>query len=145
MHEHMKPLTTEETKETLTFFFPRDRSETQPPEITVMVRRVAEDEWQAGMSVCSREDMFERREGRVRAFGRLQRRPLQSQDPGFLGDALSMRCLGINKHCEQIKGPHGKPVGEKVMQELSSAKFEERLKKMKIHAVNPFAEKKATQ
>jgi hypothetical protein len=140
MHKAMKPLTAEETKQTLTFFFPRERNETTPPQVTVMVRRVSEDEWQAGMAVCSRKDMFERREGRVRAFGRLQRRPFSDHNPGVLGDHLAGRCMDINQLCEAIKGADGSPVCEKTLQELSSAKFEQRLRAMKIHPLNPCAE-----
>ncbi len=150
MNKHITPLTAEETQQTLTFFFPRDRDETTPPEVTVMIRRTAEHEWHAGMSVCSRKDMFEKKEGRVRAFGRLKGRPIETEGPygeaaGWLGDTLASICETVNKACERVKGPDGKPVGNATISQLSSARFAKRLETMKIHPLNPCAEIEVAQ
>jgi hypothetical protein len=145
MNEHMKPLTREETKETLTFFFPKERSESTPPEVTVMVRRTAEGTWRAGMSVCSVDDMFEKKEGRLRAFGRLQRRPLQDCNPRFLGSQLVRRCVVINTDTQLHRGDGEDPVGHKALEELGSEGFAKRLRAMQVHPLNLCAEVEVTQ
>ncbi len=76
----MKPLTREQTEGTLTFFFPRVRTGTRPPEVTLMVSR-AGDEWVAGLAMCSRQDNFQKRIGRWIAYHRLLKRPLRDKSP----------------------------------------------------------------
>ncbi len=84
----MTPLTREQTAGTLTFFFPCKRDAAQAPEVTLMVRRVAEDEWHAGLAQCSQEDMFSKRLGRKMAFHRLQGAPLRGVSPDSLLDQV---------------------------------------------------------
>lgn len=84
----MKPLTREQTAGTLTFFFPYKRDFEHAPEVTLIIRRVAEDEWHAGLAQCSREDMFDKKVGRKMAFHRLQGAPLRSGNPISLLDQV---------------------------------------------------------
>ena len=85
----MKPLTPEQTAGTLTFFFPQLRDATTPPEATLIVRRVAENAWQAGLALCSNDDMFSRRLGRKIAFHRLEGRPIFADNvPGLLTQVM---------------------------------------------------------
>ena len=75
----MKSLTKEQTAGTLTFFFPSRRDAETPPRTTLMVRRVGEEEWHAGLAMCSDDDMFQRRLGRKIAFHRLEGSPIRNQ------------------------------------------------------------------
>lgn len=61
---------------TLTFHFPFQRGPEAPPEMTLVVRRAAPDEWRAGIAVCSLGDQFVKSFGRRVAYHRLMGRPL---------------------------------------------------------------------
>ena len=119
----------EKTAGTLTFFFPYKRDMGTPPEVTVMVRRTGEEEWRAGFSVCSREDMFCRRVGRVIAFQRLEGHPfpgprtIVSKKPLDLLIAIAMRCAKINKR-------RGSTVAPNTIEQLSD--IVERLEGMRV-------------
>jgi hypothetical protein len=80
----MKSLTKEQTAGTLTFYFPFERDAITPPRATLIVRRVGEEEWHAGLAVCSDDDMFQRQVGRKIAFHRLQGFPIRGQTPDEL-------------------------------------------------------------
>jgi hypothetical protein len=95
----MKGLTREQTKGTLTFHLPLQRGPETPPEMTLMVRRVAADQWHAGVAVCSAGDMFEKRIGRKLAFHRLTGNPVKANTPDTLVDVLweRLECLSQNR------------------------------------------------
>jgi hypothetical protein len=81
----MKPLTREQTAGTLTFYFPFERDAETPPQTTLMVRRIAENEWHAGLAICGGGDMFSKKIGRKIAFHRLAAIPFRDQSvPGLL-------------------------------------------------------------
>lgn len=61
---------------TLTYHLPLKRGPQRPPMATLVVRRVGEEEWQAGLTVCSRGDQFVKRIGRRVALHRLAGKPL---------------------------------------------------------------------
>lgn len=84
----------EKTAGTLTFFFPHKRDMGTPPEVTVMVRRINEGEWHAGLAMCSKDDMFEKRTGRKMAFHRLQGFPIRDSSPLRLIHQIAAR-IGV--------------------------------------------------
>lgn len=79
-----KGLTREQAKGTLTFYLPLERDDVTPPEVTILVRRVAADQWHAGIAVCSEGDTFQKRLGRQIAFGRLVGSPIKGTTPSAL-------------------------------------------------------------
>ena len=87
----MRGLSKEQTRGTLTFHLPMQRGPKTPPEMTLMVRRVAADQWHAGFAVCSAEDMFQKRAGRTLAFHRLTGNPIKADAPDSLMDVLLAR------------------------------------------------------
>lgn len=93
----MKPLTREQTFGTLTFYFPYKRGPEQPPEVTVMVRRVSDFEWQAGLSMCSKTDTFDKKVGRKIAFHRLNGFPLRDKSPLGLMRQIAQRIDEVTK------------------------------------------------
>jgi len=86
----------ERTAGTLTFFFPHKRDMGTPPEVTVMVRRVSDEEWHAGLAMCSSDDMFEKRTGRKMAFHRLQGFPIQAASPLGLVTQIGVRIDAVS-------------------------------------------------
>jgi hypothetical protein len=87
----------EKTAGTLTFFFPEKRDRETPPEVTLMVRRVGEEEWHAGLAMCSKDDMFEKRFGRRVAFHRLQGCPIRDHYPVGLIRQIAERLDNVTK------------------------------------------------
>ena len=76
MKRQVTPKMSEGTK---TYHLPFDRSTGISPEVTLAVRRSGDVDgniFMLGMAVCSRQENFEKREGRWRAFERLRFRPL---------------------------------------------------------------------
>lgn len=68
-------LTHEQTVGTRTFYFPLERGPETPPEVTVVIQPAENPDkrmFDAGFSVCSSEDQFEKTEGRTRAFFRMR-------------------------------------------------------------------------
>lgn len=80
---------------TLTYHLPLKRGPEDPPEMTIVVRRVMENNWHAGISVCSLGDHFVRRIGRFRAGGKLVSNPFTANDPEQL-------CHQIEQHLDQL-------------------------------------------
>ena len=73
-------------KGTLTFHLPLKRGPERPPEMTLMIRRVMDNRWHAGLAVCSTGDQFVRRTGRRVACSRLLGRPFMVDSPeGLVG------------------------------------------------------------
>ena len=70
-----KPLTFEETQGTKTYYLPFERSSLVGPQATIMVKRLADGTYVAGVTVRSLEEPFTKVEGRYRAFLRLQHAP----------------------------------------------------------------------
>lgn len=93
-----RPLSRAETRETKTFYLPFVRTSTRPPEVTVMAGRRRDGKYAIGVAVCSRGDQFRRREGRRRAFHRLQNQLLvfSAEDLRRLQGHLYSRFMSIN-------------------------------------------------
>jgi hypothetical protein len=87
----------EKTAGTLTFFFPEKRDRETPPEVTLMIRRVGDEEWHAGLAMCSKDDMFEKRFGRRVAFHRLQGFPIRHESPLGLITEVARRLDAVTK------------------------------------------------
>jgi hypothetical protein len=119
----MKSLTREQTAGTLTFFFPQYRDEENPPEITVMVRRVAEDEWHAGLAMCSAEDSFSKQRGRLIAFHRLQGIP-------FSGASAEVLLRQLTRRIGEVDTRHRRFFGSTTYDELPA--LANRLEAMRI-------------
>jgi len=73
-------LTFEQTQGTRTFYFPLDRDKVTPPEFTVVIRPLNgedfdfdpnEDQYEAGVAFCSKDDQFSKRRGRLLAYHRM--------------------------------------------------------------------------
>lgn len=73
-----KPLTFEHTRGTKTYHLPFGKAE--HPRLTIMVRRMADGTFHAGMSVCGVGDLFTRHSGRARAFHRMNGIPITAPD-----------------------------------------------------------------
>lgn len=93
-----RPLSRAETRGTKTFYLPFVRTSTQPPEVTVMAGRRRDGKYAIGVAICSRGDQFNRREGRRRAFHRLQNQLLvfSAEDLRRLQGHLYSRFVSIN-------------------------------------------------
>lgn len=87
----------EKTAGTLTFFFPEKRDRETPPEVTLMIRRVGDEEWHAGLAMCSKDDMFEKRFGRRVAFHRLRGFPIKDGSPLGLLDQIAGRIDAVTR------------------------------------------------
>ena len=91
------PLTREQTAGTLTFFFPDARGGAIMPEMTVVVRRFGEEEWHAGIAMCSQEDQFVKEFGRRKAFHRLQGIPIRGRSPADLVGQIQLRFHPVSR------------------------------------------------
>lgn len=85
-------------KEVLTYHFPLKRDSVTPPEMTLVVRRAANDEWQAGISVCSNTDQFVKLIGRARAAAKMRRSPFTAKDPSELISAIATHLAQLNNN-----------------------------------------------
>lgn len=90
-----KPLTFEQTRGTKTYHLPFGKGEN--PTMTLMVRRMADGSFHAGLSVCAAGDPFSRRAGRSRAFHRLNGKPIIQPDNHSLFVALDTALARINE------------------------------------------------
>jgi len=98
-----RPLTFEETQGTKTYYLPFERSSLVGPEATVMVKRLADGTFIAGVTVRSLEEPFTKVEGRYRAFLRLQHAPygrgaFRAADPGDLVNQIAEMFARIQEH-----------------------------------------------
>jgi hypothetical protein len=107
----MKSLTFEQARGTKTFYLPFERGSTQQPEVTLMVRRLKDKSFEAGLAVCSREDQFHRRQGRILAFHRLNGCPVRGTDEADLLWVLRNRFDQVNWH-------HPETIGGKAYEDL---------------------------
>lgn len=89
-----RPLTFEQTRGTKTYHLPFGKGE--QPRLTLMVRRMPDETFHAGVSICARGDLFTRRGGRARAFHRLEGRPIKAFNSIRLFDALDAMIKSIN-------------------------------------------------
>lgn len=87
---------------TLTFHFPLQRGPEIPPEMTVVVRRVGDDSWHAGIAVCSLEDQFVKRVGRRIAYHRLCGRPFQANSALELAHRIEEHLDQLNTNRPEI-------------------------------------------
>ena len=74
----------EGTEGTLTFHLPFTRGAEISPQATLVVRRMTEGSWHAGLSVCSLSDQFVKKRGRRLAVARLHGRPFIAGSPSEL-------------------------------------------------------------
>ena len=98
-----RPLTFEETQGTKTYYLPFERSSLVGPEATVMVKRLGDGTFIAGVTVRSLEEPFTKVEGRYRAFLRLQHAPygqgaFRAADPQDLADQIALMFQRIQSH-----------------------------------------------
>lgn len=103
--QYDKPLSFEETRGTKTYYLPFN-----PPfgdesgnfrEATLMVRRLPDGAYHAGLAIRSAKDPFVRREGRSRAFERLQHAPYRgivAADADALWEELEKALDQVNEH-----------------------------------------------
>lgn len=94
----MKGLTKEQTQGTLTFHLPLQRDAETPPELTILVRRVMDERWHAGVAVCSVGDMFQKRLGRKLAFHRLTGNPFMADSPLALMHQIETHLDKLSHH-----------------------------------------------
>lgn len=98
-----KPLTFEQTKGTKTYYLPFERGPETPPEATVMVRRLEDGTYIAGVSVRSLEEPFVKLEGRFRAYNRMLHAPygrgaFRAADGDDLAAQIEEMFLAISVH-----------------------------------------------
>lgn len=91
-------LSREVTRGTMTFFFPHNTAEEMEaeerpplPQVTLMVSRPSENEWTAGIAVCSQKEAFNRPGGRVIAHGRLTWLPREGKKKRSRGPGRPFR------------------------------------------------------
>jgi hypothetical protein len=89
-----RPLTFEQTRGTKTYHLPFGKG--QQPRFTLMVRRLPDGTFHAGVSICAHEDLFTRQGGRSRAFHRLNGRPITAPDSVGLFGILDGMIQNIN-------------------------------------------------
>lgn len=89
-----RPLTFEQTRGTKTYHLPFGKGE--QPRLTLMVRRMPDGIFHAGVSICAQEDLFTRHGGRARAFHRLNGRPLSATDALGLFEEVNRLIKSIN-------------------------------------------------
>lgn len=89
------PLTFEQTRGTKTYHLPFGKGE--QPRFTLMVRRMPDGTFHAGVSICAHEDPFTRHGGRARAFHRLNGRPISAPDAVSLFGTLDGVIQNINE------------------------------------------------
>jgi hypothetical protein len=87
-------------KDTLTFHLPLRRGPDAPPEATLLVQRTAEEQWRAGLAICSKSDQFVKRAGRAIAQERLRGRPFIADSTWSLIEQISnhLRILGTHRY-----------------------------------------------
>lgn len=98
-------------KEALTFYLPFERNAITPPEVTLVVRRKAEDRWYAGLAVCSRRDQFRKIRGRGLAGSRMRR-------VQFGADAVPWLLQQIEQHLDRINEIRPLTVSAVTLQDL---------------------------
>lgn len=98
-------------KGTLTFHLPLERGPEIPPEMTLVVRRVMNRRWHAGLSVCSRGDQFVKSLGRRTAYHRLLGRPCMADDAGDL-------IYQLHTHLTRLNDNRPETISEATLQDL---------------------------
>lgn len=91
----MKTLTFEQTRGTKTFHLPFKVDPEEQPQVTIVVRRMNDGSYRAGVAVCNPEDNFCRRLGRKTAFHRLVGRPFEGSDADQLINRVGDYLIGV--------------------------------------------------
>lgn len=89
-----RTLTFEQTRGTKTYHLPFGKGE--QPRLTLMVRRMPDGSFHAGVSICAQEDLFTRRAGRARSFHRLNGRPLSAPDALGIFEEVNRLIKNVN-------------------------------------------------
>lgn len=91
-------LTFEQTRGTKTYHLPFKRDSRHGPEMTLMVRRLADGSFAAGVSVCSLREFFVKSAGRLLAYHRLNGKPLRGGDADELLGQVEIHLRALNEN-----------------------------------------------
>lgn len=116
MSRSQKGLTFEQTRGTKTYHLPFERNAEVQPEATIMVRRLEDGSFIAGVSVRSLEEPFVKREGRLRAYKRLLH--AGHGRGAFLAPVAEQLALQVQNMFDRINEHHAGTVSAIAWQDL---------------------------
>lgn len=93
-----KTLNFKQTRGTKTYHLPFRRSSLLGPEMTLMVRRLENGSFEAGVSVCSLHEPFVKRTGRLLAYHRLNGKPFQGVTAEEVIGQVEIHLHALNEH-----------------------------------------------
>lgn len=93
-----KSLNFKQTRGTKTYHLPFRRSAELGPEMTLMVRRLEDGTFEAGIAVCSLNEPFVKRTGRNLAYHRLNGKPFQGATSEELISQVEIHLHALNEN-----------------------------------------------
>ena len=87
-----------------TYHLPFSRNRTTAPQLTIIVTRSGPGQYRAGMSICSSQDCFNKREGRGKAFSKHS--GARSKEGFDAGNPVQL-ALMLRKHIASVAARRG--------------------------------------